>query len=105
MATVKISMLPDVKEFYLSLPQHCAAEFDPGVARWTEGEVGRIVALLALDPTNGFLQRHRVLTGNYPYFVVVIPTPTGVINDVAVSWTFRTDGNPVVLDIDLRYAL
>jgi hypothetical protein len=92
MPLVKIDL--EAHEVYQGLDHLCRARYrDYTVANHVASEVRRIIAGLITDPTQSWLQLHRIPQNDGTIeFVVVIRTPKDVESEAAVFWKF--------LDID-----
>lgn len=102
MTTADLLMEPGAKKIYLALDHHCSEKLPGSMVPWAVEEVQRVVAQIAIDPADSYLQRHRVYTDDHPWFLVVVTTPSGVDFDIAISWTYSGD-LPSILDISLEY--
>ena len=82
---------PAAREVYLDLDRRCAEQYPSALdARYVGDEVRRIVFAIATDPTQRWLQGHRIPDADLNLtYVVVVRTATGVDCDAAVFWTFR----------------
>jgi hypothetical protein len=103
-----IRIMHDAHELYLSLDAKCHALYKSVlVSNYVADEIRRYVLQLSVDPRQHHLMRHRIPKGNpiedY-WYTVIIPTPTGIDDEVAVIWTFHPeDGQAIILDIELEY--
>lgn len=103
-----ILILPDVRDCYLNLDMLCRGQFESMlVANYVADEIRRVVLQLSMNPGQSWLMTYRIPLGNPIndfWFVVTIPTPTGVDDDAAVFWKYELGSSrPVVLHIDLEY--
>lgn len=100
-----VRLTPQAMAAYLDIEALCVGHYGSGlVAAYLVEEVQRIVHLIATEPVNPMIQRYRVPRHGRLYYIVVIPTPTGVEHDVAVFWRFEEGSSiPVVLGIKLDY--
>jgi len=101
--TQALKFHPDAGKTYLHLEKHLT-HFSNLDRTYVADEIRRVVAAIAQDPYQPWLQRLRGFTEIPGAFCVIIPTATGVEYEAAVWWEISPDGgSPYILAIVTKY--